>query len=90
MDSFSDRVDFVEMGLAEQRFHQGNSAIIAPNRMGCRLLALMEILAESYYAWYWRNCQHPNWIDEGHGGPDSGYEAGHCPDCGHGFCYRMY
>ena len=35
-------------------------------------------------------CDHKNMIDEGYGGPDHGYDAGSCPDCGFSYHHSMY
>lgn len=37
-----------------------------------------------------KKCTHPNMVDDGYGGPESGRMAGHCPRCGFSFHHTLY
>lgn len=64
---------------------------IQPTRAGARLYALREALFSAPIAAVKQaRCDHPRMIDKSHAGPDSGYDAGECPDCGFTYHVSMY
>lgn len=37
-----------------------------------------------------KKCRHIHWVNEDHGGPESGYISGRCKDCGTSFYHQLY
>ena len=71
--------------------HWSGQPTIAPNKLGMNLIAAYRVLIlHPIYRWRMQRCSHPNMVNDGYGGPDSGCDAGHCPDCGFEFFHRMY
>lgn len=79
----------IDMGIGYEMCN--HDPVIQPNECGVKLLAYWQEYALAPF-WMIRQhfCKHPHWVDESYGGPDSGYDAGYCPDCHLSFHHTMY
>lgn len=82
-------IQCIDMGIGYSM--SWGEATIQPTDLGIRLMAIWsEYVIAPYMLIRQHFCKHPNWVDEGYGGPDSGCDAGYCPDCGFSYHHVMY